>query len=125
MRERISQHAFDLVAIGVTATIATHLAHLPPWLTVAIAILLAARTWTRRRSAAPVPAWIRFPAAGLLLIVVVAQYGNVFGQDHVLFSNRAIKLGVFFKYCNSTHPVLCCLTVVTLIVGPAFILFQN
>ena len=81
MRERISQHAFDLVAIGVTATIATHLAHLPPWLTVAIAILLAARTWTRRRSAAPVPAWIRFPAAGLLLIVVVAQYGNVFGRE--------------------------------------------
>ena len=81
MRERISQHAFDLVTVAVAATIATHLAHLPMWLSIAVSILLAVRIWTRRRSVTPVPAWIRFPAAGLLLIAVIAQYGNVFGRE--------------------------------------------
>ncbi|MGH8173991.1 MAG: transglutaminase TgpA family protein [Rhodanobacteraceae bacterium] len=81
MRDRISQHAFDLVTIAVTATIAMHLPHLPPWLWIGISILLAVRIAMRRRFATPVSAWIRIATAGLLLIAVISQYGNLFGRE--------------------------------------------
>jgi protein-glutamine gamma-glutamyltransferase len=81
MRERLARRPFELVAIAVAATIAAPLEHLPPWLWIAAAVVIAARAWTRRHDAPPVPAWIRFPAAGLLLVAVIAQYGTLFGRE--------------------------------------------
>ena len=81
MRERLGQRSFELVAIAVAATIAAHLEHLPPWLWITASVAIAARVLARRRDALPVAAWIRFPAAGLLLVAVIAQYGTVFGRE--------------------------------------------
>ena len=81
MTERIGQRQFELIAVSIAATIASHILHLPLWLSVSATLMIAARVIARRRGAMPVPAWLRFPAAGLLLIAVIAQYGNVFGRE--------------------------------------------
>jgi transglutaminase-like putative cysteine protease len=80
MRERIGQHAFELVAIVIAAAIAAHAPHLPVWLWIAAPLILAWRVATRRRGAGAVPVWIRLPAATLLLVAVVLQYGTLFGR---------------------------------------------
>ena len=81
MRERIGQRPFELIALGVAATIATHASHLPLWLTFGAAGAISMRAWLRRRSAKPVPAWLRLPAAALLLFAVIEQFGTVFGRE--------------------------------------------
>ena len=81
MRERIGRHAFELTAAGIAATVATHAAHLPIWLLIALPLILALRVITRRRGAGAVSMWIRVPAACLLLVIVAMQYGTVFGRE--------------------------------------------
>jgi transglutaminase-like putative cysteine protease len=80
MSDRLDQHQFERVALAITATIATHLGHLPLWLTVPLVLALLARVWLRRRGAAKVSAWIRLPLTALLLVFVITSYGNVFGR---------------------------------------------
>jgi transglutaminase-like putative cysteine protease len=81
MRERIGQHAFELTAFAIAATVATHVNHLPVWLWIALPLILALRVMTRRRGAGAVSVWIRIPAACLLLLTVAMQYGTVFGRE--------------------------------------------
>jgi len=81
MRERIGQHAFEMTAAAVALTCAAHAMHLPLWAWIALPSIIALRIVTRRRGAGPTPMWLRIPAAVLLVIVVVAEYGTVFGRD--------------------------------------------
>jgi transglutaminase-like putative cysteine protease len=81
MTERLDNHQFDWLTVTVAATLAAHIGHLPIWLTLALAILLPLRAWTRRRGAAIVGAWIRLPLTALLVILVIANFGNLFGRE--------------------------------------------
>lgn len=80
-KTRLDHRSFELLALTTAATVATHLAHLPLWLWLPLAAMLAARTWTRRRGAGAVPAWIRLPLTALLLVAVATTFGNVFGRE--------------------------------------------
>ena len=81
MRERIGQHAFEMTAAAVALTCAAHAMHLPLWAWIALPSIIALRIVTRRRGAGPTPMWLRIPAALLLVVIVVAEYGTVFGRD--------------------------------------------
>lgn len=81
MSERLDQHAFELLVATVAATLAMHLGHLPIWLSLPLAAVLALRVWSRRRGAAQVGAWIRLPLTALLVVLVVANFGNLFGRE--------------------------------------------
>ena len=71
MRERISQHSFELTAAGGRGDGRDARAcTLPIWLWIALPPILALRVVTRRRGAGAVPVWLRIPAACLLLVVV-------------------------------------------------------
>lgn len=77
----LTRSQFVLLAITVAATIATHLSHLPPWLTPALALVVAGRVWWRRGHEGAVAAAIRLPLALALLAAIVGEYGNVLGRD--------------------------------------------
>jgi len=77
----LTRAQFALLAITVAATIATHVAHLPPWLAPALALVVAARAWWRRKHDGAVAAAIRLPLALALLAAIVGEYGNVLGRD--------------------------------------------
>ena len=81
MSDRLDARQFLLLSATVAVALATHLPHLPPWLTLACAVLLPMRAWTRQRGAAAVSAWLRLPLAALLLVLVITHYGNVFGRE--------------------------------------------
>ncbi len=81
MTERLDDRQFDWLSITIAATLATHLDHLPWWLALALAILLPLRAWTRRRGAATVGTWIRLPLTALLVVLVVVNFGNLFGRE--------------------------------------------
>lgn len=81
MTERLGNYQFELLGATVAATLAAHLGHLPIWMWMPLALLLALRVWSRRRGAASVGPWIRLPLAALLLAVVVIHFGNVFGRE--------------------------------------------
>ncbi|NCT66383.1 MAG: DUF3488 domain-containing transglutaminase family protein [Rhodanobacteraceae bacterium] len=81
MPDRLSDRQFELLGLTVAATLATHLGHLPPLLAVAFALLLPLRAWTRRRGAATVGPWIRLPLTALLVVLIIANFGNVFGRE--------------------------------------------
>lgn len=78
--ERLGDASFELLTVTVAATLATHLAHLPSWLWLGVAILLPLRAWTRRRGIL-VGAVIRLPLMALLFVVVIVTFGNVFGRE--------------------------------------------
>jgi protein-glutamine gamma-glutamyltransferase len=81
MREPISRHAFELVALSVAAAIAAHAPHLPIWLCIAAPTALIARVALRRRGSGPAPLAIRLPLSCLLLIAVILHYGTLFGRE--------------------------------------------
>ncbi len=80
MTDRLDRLQFERTAIAVAATIATHLAHLPPWLAAALAAAIALRVFARRRGSATISSWTRVLLTVLLLVVIVTRYGNVFGR---------------------------------------------
>ena len=81
MAERLDAHRFGFLSTMVAAAIATHVQHLPLWLVLPLLVLLPLRWWLRLRNAAAVSAWIRLPATALLVALVIAQYGNLFGRE--------------------------------------------
>jgi transglutaminase-like putative cysteine protease len=80
MAERLDQRQFERVAAAIAATLATHLAHLPLWLSLPVALALMLRVWMRRRGSTAVSPWIRLPLTALLVVLVITSYGNVFGR---------------------------------------------
>ena len=81
MNETLDTRRLVWVAAAIAATVASHLDHLPLWLSPAIAAAVAARLALHWR-ARPLPsAWIRVPLTFALLAAIVATYGNVFGRE--------------------------------------------
>ncbi|WP_440222740.1 transglutaminase TgpA family protein [Dokdonella sp. MW10] len=78
---RLSDRQYDIVALTAFAAVAPHLPRLPLWFAIAIVVAAALRVVARRRSTRVVPAWVRVPLVGLLVIAVVSQYGNLFGRE--------------------------------------------
>jgi transglutaminase-like putative cysteine protease len=79
--ERLDGQAFGLLSATVAATLLAHVGHLPAWLSVPLLALVGARWWSRRRGGRVVASWIRLPLAGLLLVLVVMHFGNLFGRE--------------------------------------------
>jgi len=76
----VGQRSFDLLSLSVAFVLAVNAAHLPWWLSLALAFTLGWRWWQRRQRSGRVPAWIKLPLLALLTLAVVVQYGNLFGR---------------------------------------------
>jgi protein-glutamine gamma-glutamyltransferase len=79
--ERLSERSFDLLCLTAAFVLAVHAAHLPLWLSAALAAALALRWWQRKHRPGRVPGWLKVPALLLLVAAVILNYGNVFGRD--------------------------------------------
>lgn len=77
----IDTRAFDLLSMTLAMVLGLHAAHMPWWLVAALAVVLGWRWWQRRRRAGRVPRWLKLPMLVLLTLVVVVQYGNIFGRE--------------------------------------------
>jgi protein-glutamine gamma-glutamyltransferase len=80
-QERLSDRSFDLLCLTTAFVLAVHAAHLPMWLTGALAAGLVLRWWQRKHRPTRVPGWLKVPALLVLVAAVVLDYGNVFGRD--------------------------------------------
>jgi len=81
MTERLDDRQFELLCAAAGATLLAHIGHLPLWLWLPLAILLPLRAWMRRQGAQKFGAWIRLPLTALLIALVLANFGNVFGRE--------------------------------------------
>lgn len=81
MSERLDNRQFELLSAATAATLIAHVSHLPLWLWLPLAILLPLRAWTRRQGTQKFGAWIRLPLTVLLLVLVLVNFGNVFGRE--------------------------------------------
>jgi transglutaminase-like putative cysteine protease len=78
---RLAERPFNLLCLSMAFVLATHATHLPWWFSLALAATLAWRWWHRRHGGRPVSMWIKLPVVGLLLAVVIATYGTLFGRE--------------------------------------------
>ncbi|MCC6592493.1 MAG: DUF3488 domain-containing transglutaminase family protein [Xanthomonadales bacterium] len=72
---------FDWTLAAFTATLAAHLLWLPPWFAAFLAGLLVARWLQRRVYARAWPVWIKLPLVGVVLTLVVFEFGNPFARQ--------------------------------------------
>jgi transglutaminase-like putative cysteine protease len=77
----LDARAFDLLSLTMACVLGVHAAHLPWWLTAALAVVLAVRWWQRRRHGARPPLLLKLPLIGLLAVAVVFSYGTIFGRE--------------------------------------------
>jgi len=77
----IDTRVFDLLALTMALVLAVHAPHLPAWLTAAMAALLGWRCWQQRRRSGKVASWLKLPLLAMLVGIVIAQYGNLFGKE--------------------------------------------
>jgi transglutaminase-like putative cysteine protease len=72
---------FALTAASVFAAILPHLPRMSRTFALLILVLLAWRVVQRLRGGAKIPAFIKLPLVLLVPILVIADYGNVFGRE--------------------------------------------
>jgi len=80
MTDRLDQRRFGWVAATTAATIATHIEHLPAWLSISIATVIVARVATRQRGLKRPGAMLRVPLTLALVTAIVMSFGSVFGR---------------------------------------------
>jgi len=80
-RAPLEARAFDLLCLTVAVVLAVHAAHMPIWLSAALAATLGARWWQRRRYGGRAPAMLKLPLVALLSGVVIFYYGSLFGRE--------------------------------------------
>ena len=78
---RLDPRPFSLLCLSMAFVLATHATHLPWWFSTTLAATLAWRWWHRQHGGRPVSMWIKLPIVGLLLAVVIATYGTIFGRE--------------------------------------------
>jgi protein-glutamine gamma-glutamyltransferase len=78
---RLGERPFNLLCLSMAFVLATHAIHLPWWFSATLAAVLGWRWWHRRQGGQPVSMWIKLPVVGLLLAVVIATYGTLFGRE--------------------------------------------
>jgi transglutaminase-like putative cysteine protease len=72
---------FTLTAASVFAAVLPHLARMSKMFALLIVMLLAWRVVQRLRGGARIPAFIKLPLVVLIPVLVIADYGNVFGRE--------------------------------------------
>ena len=72
---------FNLLCLTVLCVLAAHAAHLPVWYTAALAAILVARWWRRRRRHGRIEAWLRIVMLVAVPATVIAVYGTPFGRE--------------------------------------------
>ena len=77
----VDARTFDLLSLTTAMVLAVHAAHLPWWLSALLASLLIARWWQRRQHMGRVARWIKLPLLLLLTLVVIGNYGSIFGRE--------------------------------------------
>ncbi|HET7359879.1 MAG TPA: DUF3488 and transglutaminase-like domain-containing protein, partial [Rhodanobacteraceae bacterium] len=76
----LDRRSFDLLCLTMATLLAVHASHLPPWLSVLLALVLGARWWQRRRHGGRVPWWLKLAPTLLLPLSIIAAYGTIFGR---------------------------------------------
>ncbi|HEX7341779.1 MAG TPA: DUF3488 and transglutaminase-like domain-containing protein [Rhodanobacteraceae bacterium] len=76
----LGERAFGLLCLTMAAVLVLHSPHLPWWLSVLLAVALAARWWQRHRHGGRIPWWLRLPLTLALPLAVVGTYGTLFGR---------------------------------------------
>ncbi|MEO7072802.1 MAG: DUF3488 and transglutaminase-like domain-containing protein [Rhodanobacter sp.] len=77
----VSSRAFDLLCLTLVLVLGVHAPHLPWWLSVTLALLLAWRWLQRRQRTGRVPRWLKLPLLAGLTLTVVATWGSIFGRE--------------------------------------------
>lgn len=96
----LARRPFDLLCLTMACVLGTHALHLPWWLTLTLALVLAARWRQRRTGGRNAPIWIKLPLIVLLLAVVIAYYGTLFGRE----PGSAFAVGLLvLKMLESEH----------------------
>jgi transglutaminase-like putative cysteine protease len=72
---------FTLLCVTVLCVLVAHAAHLPPWYTAALAVILGARWWQRHRRPRRVGAWLRIAMLIAVLSIAIAVYGTPLGRE--------------------------------------------
>ncbi|QWT22306.1 DUF3488 and transglutaminase-like domain-containing protein [Bacillus sp. NP157] len=97
----LAPRPFDLLCLTMAFVVAVHATHLPWWLSAGLAVILAWRWWQRRAGGRRPSTWIKLPLVGLLLAVVVAFYGTLFGRE----PGSAFAVGLLvLKLLETEHP---------------------
>jgi protein-glutamine gamma-glutamyltransferase len=96
----LARRPFDLLCLTMACVLGVHALHLPWWLTLTLAGVLAARWRQRRSGGRNAPLWIKLPLIVLLLAVVIAYYGTLFGRE----PGSAFAVGLLvLKMLESEH----------------------
>ncbi|APG06226.1 transglutaminase [Luteibacter rhizovicinus DSM 16549] len=96
----LGRRPFDLLCLTMASVLVVHALHLPWWLTLALGVVLAARWRQRSTGGRQAPFWIKLPLIGLLLAVVIAYYGTLFGRE----PGSAFAVGLLvLKMLESEH----------------------
>ena len=99
----LDRFQFDLLALAVVYAVCSHAPHLPLWLNLSMALVVAIRWVQRRRrpSLGGFPLWLRLPLTLALPVGVILTYGNLFGRD----PGSALATGLLaLKLCESEKP---------------------
>ena len=72
---------FALTAASVFAAVLPHLARMPKMFALLVVALLAWRIVQRLRGGAKIPALVKVPLVLLTPVLVIADYGNIFGRE--------------------------------------------
>ncbi len=72
---------FALTAASVSVAVLPHLPRMPKMFALLVVVLLAWRLVQRLRGGAKIPALIKLPLVVLIPVLVIADYGNVFGRE--------------------------------------------
>lgn len=78
---RLERAPFDLLCLTIAVVLGVHAAHMPWWLDAVLALVLGLRWWQRRRHGGRAPLFLKLPLMSLLLLVVIAHYGSLFGRE--------------------------------------------
>jgi len=96
----LASRPFDLLCLTMASVLVVHALHLPWWLTLTLAVVLAARWRQRSTGGRQAPFWIKLPLIGLLLAVIIAYYGTLFGRE----PGSAFAVGLLvLKMLESEH----------------------
>ncbi len=76
----IPRRAIDLIGLATAFAMLVHAGHMPPWLSLPLAAVLAVRWWQLRQAAKRVAIWLKLPLVLLLLAAIITAYGSVFGR---------------------------------------------
>ena len=77
----LSALQFALTAASVFAAVLPHLPRMPRMFALLVIVLLAWRIVQRLRGGAKIPALIKVPLVALIPVLVIVNYGNVFGRE--------------------------------------------